>query len=92
MSTNRGGQFRDAVRDARWYRKNIPVRFNQIMQALIESSERIWPGQGYGREEAEIVAVRILQWQEGPVCKTIFGMGMTTKEDNAKLHTAQVQA
>lgn len=92
IKPNRGGQFRDQVRDARWYRKNIPVRLAFIMTALQESSERIWPGQGYTREEAEIVAVRILKWQEGPVAKSYFGMGMLTKEDNATLHQAPTKA
>lgn len=75
----RGGQFRDSVRDARWYRKNIPVRFADMMGNLMRTTEELWGvGQGLSRDAAEVVAVRILQWQEGPVAKAYFGMGMGT--------------
>jgi len=80
----RGGQFRDQVRDARWYKKNIPVRFGQLVDTLVSTSAQHFDP-GLDRDSAEVVAVRILKWQEGPVAKAYFGMGMGT---NAELHKA----
>lgn len=42
----------------KWYKQNIPERFNNIA-SNVESA-------GYDKQSAEVIAARILKWNESP--------------------------